>query len=108
MKKTGLADSPFFRSPTPLPETESQDTGEIQATTRSSERPNESQVRTSVRVFDRSTPPRRSIKRHSFEIYEDQLATLKRLKGEAMLKDQDFSMSAMVRDALDKYFQEQN
>jgi hypothetical protein len=51
------------------------------------------------------SPRRREIKRHAFEIYRDQLQSLKRLKHEAMLTGQQVSMSEMVRAALDKFIQ---
>jgi hypothetical protein len=42
---------------------------------------------------------KREIKRHSFEFYRDQLPKLKRLKAEFMIRGEDKSMSAMVREA---------
>lgn len=46
---------------------------------------------------------KREIKRHAFEIYRDQLETLKQLKMETMLTGEVTSMSEMVRVALDNY-----
>lgn len=61
-----------------------------------------------VRVV-RDVPPdpsvRRKIKsRHPFDIYEDQLGTLKQLSIEDRMRGGVGSMSAMVREALDDYF----
>ncbi len=52
-----------------------------------------------------STPtPRRKIKsRHPFDIYEDQVDTLKELSLEDRRRGGAGSMSAMVREALDDY-----
>jgi hypothetical protein len=48
---------------------------------------------------------RRKIKsRHPFDIYEDQLDTLKALSLEDRMRGGMGSMSAMVREALDDYF----
>ena len=47
-------------------------------------------------------------KRHAFDIYQDQLEKLKRLKSENMLSyGEDRSMSQMVREALDSYLDQQ-
>jgi len=48
---------------------------------------------------------KREIKRHSFEFYRDQLPKLKRLKAEFMIRGEDKSMSAMVREAVDTYIE---
>ena len=48
---------------------------------------------------------KREIKRHSFEFYRDQLPKLKQLKAEFMMRGSDKSMSAMVREAVDKYIE---
>ena len=64
-----------------------------------------------VQSPEKSLPPglpskkKREIKRHAFEIYRDQLESLKRLKHEAMLTGQLVSMSEMVRKALDQFIQ---
>lgn len=57
-----------------------------------------------VRSYDRT--PRRT-KRHSFEIYEDQLQSLRRLSAQATLDGQPQSMSEMVRTALDHFLKTQ-
>jgi hypothetical protein len=55
-------------------------------------------------VRDVPPTPRRKIKqRHPFDIYEDQLETLKKLSLEERMQGGIGSMSAMVREALDNY-----
>ncbi len=53
----------------------------------------------------RHTPePKRPIKtRQAFDIYVDQVESLKKLSIEQQLQGEKGSMSAMVRDALDAY-----
>ncbi len=46
---------------------------------------------------------RRKKKRHPFEFYEDQLATLKQWSLEEQLEGGEGSMSEMVREAVDAY-----
>jgi hypothetical protein len=60
--------------------------------------PGESIVRPSVRPSGR-----RSLRRHPFEFYQDQIDTLKRLSLEDQLAGGQGSMSAMVREAVDLY-----
>jgi hypothetical protein len=43
------------------------------------------------------------LKRHPFDIYADQLDSLKELKTRAMRQGEEASMSRMVREALDDY-----
>lgn len=71
------------------------------------ERPNDRTVersngRTVVRPNDSTKQKSRITKRHSFEIYRDQLDRLLKLKAAALLKGEQFNMSAVVRDSLDK------
>ena len=67
--------------------------------------------RTAVRE-DASTPVRpyartgRKIKRHPFQIYEDQLERLKLLKRRALLEGKDLSMSEVVRSGIDEKLKE--
>lgn len=49
------------------------------------------------------TAPKRVIQRASFEVYQDQMKTLRRLSAEAMMNDEKGSMSEMVRLAIDEY-----
>ncbi len=107
MKKSGLADSPFFRDiPPPAPQ-ETQATAPVRPDDRTDERANGGDGRTPVRVFERGRPQKRLIKRHAFEIYEDQLETLKKRKAEAMLSGQEKSMSEMVRNAIDRFLEKE-
>jgi hypothetical protein len=46
---------------------------------------------------------KREIRRHSYEIYQDQVLKLQQLKVEFMMKGELKSMSSMVRDAIDSY-----
>ena len=46
---------------------------------------------------------KREIRRHSFEIYRDQVLKLSQLKTEIMMTGELKSMSAMVREAIDTY-----
>jgi len=74
---------------------------------RSPDRANDRSGSDPVQVFDRSTErsitPKRVARRYSFEIYEDQIQTLKRMKAESMLAGGDRSISSIVREALDDY-----
>ena len=73
-------------------------------------RPNErAHERAGARPVDRSTErsvpaQKRSTKRHSFEFYEDQFMRLKKISLEHGLRGETISMSDIVRDALDAYF----
>lgn len=66
-----------------------------QAKTLQPERPNE-------RTLQRPNG-KRIITRNSFEIYEDQMDSLRRLSFEEKMQGKIGSMSAMVRDAIDSY-----
>jgi hypothetical protein len=101
MKKTGLADSPFF-SPTPPKRDE-------QANDRTGERISErSQNRTDFRTEKRTDdlPAKRRTKRYSFEFYDDQLIKLKHLKYQAEIEGKSISLSEIVRQALDSYLKD--
>jgi hypothetical protein len=54
----------------------------------------------------RHASERGNVKRASFEVYPDQLKALKQLSVEEQLNGESGSMSAMVREALDKYILE--
>ena len=63
-----------------------------------SERPDERSIaRTDGRVSGRETV------RHAFEFYQDQIYNLKEMRRKALIKGQGFSMSEIVRTALDQY-----
>ena len=60
-----------------------------------------------ARTPQRSTvrTPKRVKVRYAFQFYQDQILKLKQLRRRAVLKDEDFSMSDVVRLALDKYLE---
>ena len=62
----------------------------------------DSYARTFVRS-DVAQTARRSITRYAFEIYQDQIDTLRQLSIEQKLQGEKGSMSEMVRSALDDY-----
>jgi hypothetical protein len=100
MKKSGLADSPFFAAP----EAEQVSSNDNRTTERNSERTSErTEFRTEKRTDD--LPTKRRTKRYSFEFYEDQLLHLKRLKYRAEMDGKSLSLSDLVRQALDAYLQ---
>jgi len=70
---------------------------------RTSERLNTAPVnRTSERTNGR--PQRRSLIRHTFDIYQDQLTALRKLQLEALTLDgSKLALGEMVREALDAY-----
>ena len=63
--------------------------------------------RTENRTEKRSVllPLKRATKRYSFEFFTDQLATLKKLEGQAMMAGKGFNKSDFMRRALDEYFE---
>ena len=71
-------------------------------TERFSERKSE---RTEMRSEIRSEglPVKRLSRRYSFEFYDDQILTLKRLKHEAEMRGEKVTLSDIVRVALDRY-----
>jgi len=95
-KKSGLADSPFFTSPTVVVKEK------VEANTRTP-------VRTPERVNTR-TPERtntrtgeRKIIRHSFNIYQDQLEALRRLIARKTLEGEQVNLSDLMREAIDSF-----
>jgi hypothetical protein len=105
MKKSGLADSPFFTPPSSV--TVSRVAGSENVFPPPSERNSE---RTLFRSENRTVdlPIKRRTKRYSFEFYEDQLTKLKKLKYQADISGESLSLSDMVRQALDRYLQNQD
>ena len=53
-------------------------------------------------------PQKRQIKRHSFDIYIDQLEELRVLKIEAMRRGEERGLSKMTREALEAYLKKTN
>ena len=95
----GAAASPTPPPPetTPAPERASgQGRGTLRAST-----PERSFARTPERVAGK-----RIITRNSFEIYEDQMDSLRRLSFQEKMNGKLGSMSAMVREAIDTYLKE--
>lgn len=60
-------------------------------------------VRVTPKPAERAKPEKREIKRHSFEIYKDQVTSLQELRVTLMKEGELKSMSAMVREAIDAY-----
>lgn len=94
-KRSGLADSPFFNSPAE---------SDILVSEANDPVPLVPPVR-DVRGVLPVRLPKRMMKRHPFEIYADQLESLKDLKARAMRQGEEASMSRMVREALDQYIE---
>jgi hypothetical protein len=98
-----LAESAFFRRPqreqpetsTPTPLPENQIVQEKQADQSTPEREN---ARTPVRPNGK-----RIITRNSFETYEDQMDSLRKLSLQEKMEGKIGSMSQMVREAIDDY-----
>lgn len=100
IKKTGLADSPFFKPPI-----QAQEVFSGQSVLPSSERNSE---RTENRSENRTPtlPTKRRTTRYSFEFYEDQIRALKRLKYEAEMSGTKVNLSDFAREALDFYLRD--
>jgi len=70
-----------------------------------------SEKRTEIRSEYRSEkrtvrfPVKRQTKRYSFEFFEDQISEIKKIKIETELEGENISMSEIVREALDHYFE---
>ena len=54
------------------------------------------------------TPVRRTITRYAFELFQDQIETLRRYSLEEKLLGEKGSMSEMVREAIDAYLAKRN
>lgn len=116
MKKTGLADSPFFLKPAQPHAVKEGEAKSPAKTERFSERKSE---RNSERKSERShTPPapapvptaipeRRKTTRYSFEFFEDQIVDIKRLKYQAEMEGRKVSLSDFARQAFDTYLKQQ-
>lgn len=63
--------------------------------------------RSEIRTENRTVqyPIKRLTKRYSFEFYEDQITRVKRIKIETELRGERISLSEIVREALDHYFE---
>jgi hypothetical protein len=101
MKKTGLADSPFFTAPSQVAEVLEGENVLPSKTERNSER---TVFRTEKRTVD--LPTKRRTKRYSFEFYEDQITKLKTLKYQSEMAGENLKLSDMAREALDQYLKD--
>ena len=54
------------------------------------------------------TPVRRTISRYAFEIFQDQIESLRRFSIEEKVRGEKGSMSQMVREAIDAYLAKRN
>lgn len=100
-KKSGLADSPFFKPPIEGQEVFSGQPSSPLPLERNSERTeNRSENRTPV------MPTKRRTTRYSFEFYEDQIMALKRLKYETELTGAKVNLSDFAREAFDQYLKD--
>ena len=111
MKKSGLADSPFFRpspaeiktpalAPAPLPELRHTVTPSPQDTGVTSH----SHTLTPVHRHTHKTNPERPKKKHGFVIFADQIEALKRLKLEVWRSTgEEPEIATFVREALDAF-----
>jgi hypothetical protein len=70
--------------------------------------PSESPSRTPVRSVRPVRPTRRQMIRHPFELYQDQVESLRQLANEDRMHGGTGSMSAMVRAAIDRLIDEQS
>jgi hypothetical protein len=120
MKKSGLADSPFFTPPTPpsvvavQPGTQADVfiasgtdkkklSSNVQTFKRTNERMNE---RTFERTHERSNvqkPAKRQIKRESFDVYEDQVQAIEELQlRRRRERGKHVTKGEVIRDLLDE------
>jgi hypothetical protein len=67
----------------------------------------ERSVRKTQKAVETVKPHKREIRRHSFEIYKDQVGKLHELRVRIMKSGELKSLSAMVREAIDEYLQKQ-
>lgn len=104
----GSAFFPGYKAGTaasPLPERPERTADRTQGPTGEAER--EHSERTNARTPVRSNG-KRIITRNSFEIYEDQMDSLRKRAMEEKLEGRLGSMSAMVRTAIDEYLQKKS
>ena len=92
--KSSLEDMPAIGKPNPPQSSDKPLNQTNQAT------PERANARSSVRPNGK-----RIITRNAFEIYEDQMDSLRKLSFEEKMDGKLGSMSAMVRDAIDAYLQ---
>jgi hypothetical protein len=92
-------ESVFFKKSPPT-----KTSGENKPETKRTE--NRSEIRTEERSEIRSydLPIKRATKRYSFEFYDDQIIRIKQIKLNTEMAGERISMSEIVRQALDEYF----
>ena len=114
-KNSGLADSPFFKSPAPpkqpqavfdsdLKSKPSKKTKKTRTEAKSERKSERTEIRSEFRTP--SLPTKRRTTRYSFEFYEDQLVKIKRLKYEAEQSGQKLTLSDIARQAFDEYLKD--
>jgi hypothetical protein len=96
--KSPLEGMPAIGKPPPKPKDTPAQEAERPATQPSSEIPERVNARTPVRPSGK-----RIITRNSFEIYEDQMESLRKLSFQEKMEGKLGSMSHMVREAIDAY-----
>ena len=104
--RSELADSVFFRAPRPPaappePPTPAPGPAEIPPTAPTLAVPERANARTGERL-----PGRRIITRNSFEIYEDQMQSLRTRAYQERMAGKLGSMSRMAREAIDRYLKD--
>jgi hypothetical protein len=68
--------------------------------------PSQTDTRTGVRPVRPVRPKRRQMIRHPFELYQDQVESLRHIAADDRLNGGQGSMSAMVRQAIDRLIDE--
>jgi hypothetical protein len=99
-KRSGLADSPFFTAPARHDPATAPPA--FVATDPVPRVPPARDVR-DVRDERPVLQAKRTLKRHPFDIYADQLERLRVVKAQALRRGEDASMSRMVREALEAF-----
>jgi hypothetical protein len=101
--KSPLEGMPAIGKPPPKPKDLPAQAAERPATQPSPEIPERPNARTPVRPSGK-----RIITRNSFEIYEDQMESLRKLSFQEKMEGKLGSMSHMVREAIDAYLKEKS
>ena len=110
-----LTPSPVVSSPTPKKPSVRQSNSPTPQLVRDEPKPpeiNTSTIEPKQRVNERANAPtdqrpdgKRIITRNSFEIYEDQMDSLRKISYKEKMEGELGSMSSMVREAIDNYLQ---
>ena len=103
MKKSGLADSPFFTLPSQRPQiVEHENPMPVENEQKSERTEIRSEKRTPIR-----TRKRRTI-RYSFQFYEDQISKLKQLKYQSEIAGDNLNLYDLAREAFDQYLKDKS